>query len=191
MAKTAKRPAKGKTTPKGKAGKAKPEPKTPAKGKTKPTPKATSTSSAPTRRRAGLRGEQTEIPGTQQKKDAVLEREYLARKQALKDAKDAAERKAQATANIHARFDKIREDDPEDPRALSYRVEDGDVLRPQQKPDLKITRKPSREAKAEAKAKAKSASSADEPDLPDDDAPGEDDDSPFTGDDDDPPDEAA
>lgn len=100
--------------------------------------------------------EQLDIAGTEQQRDATLEREG-AKLDAVKQ-EIAAQNLAKATieANIHKRFDAMREADPEDPRLAGYRIKSGAVLRPGSKPTLKITRPPSREDKARAKAKGES-----------------------------------
>lgn len=125
--------------------------------KTSKTP--TPAPAAPKRR--GRKPKQTDIPGTEQKTDDVLERAWLDRVAAVDDAKSAAEAKATAEATIQRRFEELAEADPEDPRAHAYQVQDGSTLLPQRKMKLSIKR-----------PKAKLDEAADrlaDPDLPDDD----------------------
>lgn len=110
---------------------------------------------------------QTDIPGTEQQKDDILEEAWLDRVAALESEKSAKEAKADADARIELRFAALAEADPTDPRAHAYKCEDGTTLEPRRKMKIKITRP---KAKVdEAAERIRGAQPGDVPDLPDED----------------------
>lgn len=83
--------------------------------------------------------EQAELPGTEQARDQILEREG-AKLAAVKDEIAALQKnKAEIEARIFKRFDEFEEDDP---RREGYRLKSGSILYPRKIDRLKITRPP-------------------------------------------------
>lgn len=113
-------------------------------GKAKPTPAAP-------RKRKGIDGEQVDMPGTDQDRDDVLERQGK-RWQDLKAERTVLSQQiADCEQKIAARFAEFAESDP---RRHAYRIRSGHILRPNPQTKVKVTRPPSRETKAKAKADA-------------------------------------
>lgn len=92
--------------------------------------------------------QQIAVPGTEQLRDEVFEREWLELKDAKDERKAAGERIAEREAAIQKHFEDLAAANKRDPRAHSYRVDDGAVLYPKVLPKLGIKRPPSKVQKA-------------------------------------------